>query len=318
MSARRALRPDVLRPLAGLAIVASAATLVVSLTLPTVTFHRVLSPVETYSIFGGIESLWKDGNTVLATIVFLFSMVFPVAKLLALGAIWLRRGSPAARVRTIHWLQLLGKWSMLDVFIVAAFVGSIQLGIAVGTSRPGIYVFALAILMSMGSTLLVARMEGVRREVAASGALRAWWARLLSTASAACLGAGLPMAIFHVSKGFVFANEVRLPRTAWRMAVDAEVLLAVLLGIFVIGASVARALVLLRLRWLGGARPATVRVALGLDEWTMLDVFGLGLVIVWVKLDELATTTLGVGFWLLLAAGVLCQVDGWALRRTSR
>jgi len=47
----------------------------------------------------------------------------------------------------------------------------------------------------------------------------------------------------------------------------------------------------------------------------MLDVFGLGLVIVWVKLDELAATTLRTGFWAVLAAACLAQLDAWLFRR---
>ena len=148
---------DWIRVAAATAVVVSAVTLAVALALPTVTFDTIISEAETYSIYGGIESFWEDGNYILATIVFLFSIVFPVAKLLALSAILLRRGTHTARHTAVEWLKLLGKWSMLDVFIISVFVGAIRLGIAEATSRPGIYVFAAAIALSMISTVLVGR-----------------------------------------------------------------------------------------------------------------------------------------------------------------
>ena len=51
------------------------------LTLPTVTFHRVGADVEIYSILTGVRSMWADGNWIMAPIIFLFSAVFPAAKL---------------------------------------------------------------------------------------------------------------------------------------------------------------------------------------------------------------------------------------------
>ena len=65
-SASPTARPrPLLRAAAGLAVLISAATLVASYSLPTVEFKQVLSEVEIYSIYGGIEMLWLDGNPIL-------------------------------------------------------------------------------------------------------------------------------------------------------------------------------------------------------------------------------------------------------------
>ena len=313
------------RRLAWTALLLSTALLLASYALPTVEFQRLLSEPEVYSIWGGIEMLWLDGTEGLAAIVFLFSMVFPLAKLIALAWLLLRPRHAGLPARALGWIELLGKWSMLDVFIVGAFVGAIrlQLGpslqLARGTSHPGIALFGGAVLASMLCTWLVSCCFPAAH--ARHGDPRARLdpqrlpARLVSTAAAGCLAAALALPLFEVSKGIVFRNQVLLPATTWHMAGDHELLLALTLLLLVMGTSVTRSLLALRLRWLGGDTATLVRRAMSIDEWAMLDVFALGLVVVWVKLDQLATTTVLVGFWCTLAAAALAQLDAWMLRR---
>ncbi len=309
------------RALPTVVVVVSAVTFGVALALPTVTFDTIISAQETYSIYGGIESFWNDGNYILASIVFLFSIIFPVTKLVALSIILLQRGTREARERAIEWLGLLGKWSMLDVFIICVFVGAIRLGIAHATSRPGIYLFAAAIALSMIGTLLVGRWVagGERRDLRDNPVIRCWPARILTTLATATLGMALATTILEVERKLLFVpivNSIDLPKTAWDLAQNEERFLAMMLGLLVIGAAVLRCLVLLRLRWLSGSSVTTRRMALRLDEWAMLDVFGLGLVITYVKLAELTTTTLLPGFWWVIAAAVLATADAWWFRRS--
>lgn len=304
------------------AVAVSSVLFAVSLALPTVTFDTIISATETYSIYGGIESFWNDGNYILASIVFLFSIVFPVAKLVALTVLLLRRGTRSARHKAVVWLKLLGKWSMLDVFIICVFVGAIRLGIAEATSRPGIYLFATAIALSMISTRLVGHwLTGGRpRELRDSPALRSWPARIVTTVAFATLVPAFMTTILQVERKLLFVpivNTIDLPGTAWDLAQSEERFLALALGLLVMGTSALRALAHLRLRWLGGGSIRTCRLALSLDEWAMLDVFGLGLLITYVKLDELTTTTLLPGFWWVIVAAAAAAADAWLFRRSS-
>lgn len=90
---------------------------------------------------------------------FFFSIVFPFVKLAALAIIWLVRLSDEKRLQLLHWLGLLGKWSMLDVFVVAILIVLVKLGpVARIEPRLGVYVFALAILASMMVTVYVDRL----------------------------------------------------------------------------------------------------------------------------------------------------------------
>ncbi len=296
-----------------------AVGLAYGLTLPTVTFRRVASDPEVYSILTGVRSMWDDGNWILAPLILLFSAVFPALKLVVLGVMLTDLGRPATRSRVTRFLDRYGKWSMLDVFIVTAFVGSIRLGlIANADSEPGIHLFGATVLLSMVCCHLVVRMnepDGHRARTLERGGAGGRW---LSTASAATLAAACVLPVLDVRKAMLFHNEFALVGSTRQLLTDGEALLAVALAVFVLGVPAVRALLLLRFRWLPGETCRGARLALALGAWAMLDVFALGLLVVLVKLDELTTARALAGMYLVLAAGVLGWLDGWLLTRGGR
>lgn len=301
-------------------LVLAAITLAVSYALPTVTFQQWGKSEQTYSIWGGIVSLWNDGNYVLAPTVFLFSMIFPIGKLIALWIVETGELGTRRRQRVEGWLHLLGKWSMLDVCIVGVFVASVQLGVAKSTSRVGIHVFSLAILLSMMNSWWVAgRSRPVRQS--ALDDLRSPLGRVLSLLRVASFVAVMLLPLLKVKKS-VFgnvgpSNEVHLGRSTLDLAQGGEFLLALVIGSFVILIPAIRAACSLRLRWIPGDGSWSLRLARRLDGWTMVDVFGFGLLIVQVKLAELTETHLMAGFYATLVAAVVSQLEGFELRRRS-
>ena len=114
---------------------------------------------NSYSVWTGVVALWHQQDYVLAAVLFFFSMIFPLVKLLALAIIWYVRLADAQRTTLLYWLGLLGKWSMLDVFVVAILIVLVKLGpMANVTPRSGVYFFAAAILASMLTTMYVERL----------------------------------------------------------------------------------------------------------------------------------------------------------------
>ena len=106
---------------------------------------------------GAIE-LFRQGETMIAVIVFLASIVVPFLKLLALfylvatvrlrSAAWRR-----ARARLFRALELIGPWAMLDVFVMSVLVALVKLG-ELATVLPGRGLFsftAVAVLTMMAS-----------------------------------------------------------------------------------------------------------------------------------------------------------------------
>ncbi len=111
---------------------------------------------SSYSVWAGVVALWNQREPLLALIVFAFSMVFPIVKLVTLGIIWFMRLAEARRVWLLRWLEALGKWSMLDVFVVAILIVLVKLGpLANVKPRAGVYVFTAAIVCSMLTTRYV-------------------------------------------------------------------------------------------------------------------------------------------------------------------
>lgn len=158
---RRALRElhpqhDVLVP-AALAV--SAILLLTGLSLPLLHAQQMIFWKSTYSVWAGVVALWHAHEQLLATVLFFFSIIFPIAKLLSLAVIWWLKLTDDQRARLLHWLEILGKWSMLDVFIVAIMIVLVKLGpLARIEPRSGVYVFTIAIACSMLTTMYVATL----------------------------------------------------------------------------------------------------------------------------------------------------------------
>ncbi len=130
--------------------------------MPLLKIEKMVFWRNQYSVATGVFGLWDDEQYVLAAIVFFWSVAFPIAKLTILFWIWFRKLDAEKRSITLKRLELLGKWSMLDVYIVAVMIVAVKLGpIAEVTPENGIYVFAGAVVLSM---LVTARVERMARE----------------------------------------------------------------------------------------------------------------------------------------------------------
>ncbi len=130
-------------------IAASAMLLFVGFRLPVFTVRKLWER-NTFSIISGIMALWKDKYFFLASVIFFFSVVFPVVKLASLSFIWFVRMTDEQRKRLLYYLSILGKWSMLDVFVASIIIVAVKLGVlASAKAEKGIYFFGMSILLAM-------------------------------------------------------------------------------------------------------------------------------------------------------------------------
>ena len=290
--------------------------LVPGLSLPVMHLRRGLSGHE-YSVLAGILNLAQGGNVLLALILVAFSVIFPVAKIGTLLALLFLPLNRARRTRVLRTLTVLGRWSMLDVFVIAILVGAVRLGVlSEGQPRPGLYVFAAAILLSMLSTMTLEQLAA--REIHAQ-ALRALHkrgrsGRWVSLVACALFLTGLWLPLMSVEKWVFWDSEYSVLGGARALAEEGEGLLAGAVLLFVVVLPLARYVGLAWFQW-GTPSPRAARVVLFLDKWAMLDVFGLALLIVLVKIGDLAAVTPRPGFWILLLAVSLSLFDSWCARR---
>jgi paraquat-inducible protein A len=110
---------------------------------------NLLPIMETSSLFGsqadtimsGVVYLWRSGSWYLALVVFIASILVPMAKLIALILLLVSvqlhsRWQPLQRAKLYRMVELVGRWSMLDVYVVTLLVALVQLD-ALATIRPG-------------------------------------------------------------------------------------------------------------------------------------------------------------------------------------
>lgn len=136
----------------------SATLLFTGLSLPLMNSQKLFWK-SSYSVWTGVVALWNSNEILLAGVLFFFCLVFPITKLVALGVIWFMRLPEERRDRLLHWLEILGKWSMLDVFVVAILIVLVKLGpLARVEPREGVYVFCAAIISSMLTTMYITRL----------------------------------------------------------------------------------------------------------------------------------------------------------------
>ena len=105
--------------MAGL-LAGALALLAAGLTLPILEVEAFLLFRDPVSILDGVALLWQDGEWLVASIVLAFSAVFPTAKIAAALGLWIRlRRKHRVAPRWARLLAAIGRWSMLDVFVVA-------------------------------------------------------------------------------------------------------------------------------------------------------------------------------------------------------
>lgn len=103
---------------------------------------------EAISVAGGIATLFQEGEYFLFVVLTLFTLVFPTAKLGLLALIWLERDKDLSRIQRLHGrVAALGKWSMLDVFVVGILIVTMKAaGLAKIEVGVGLYLFTFSVV----------------------------------------------------------------------------------------------------------------------------------------------------------------------------
>jgi len=110
---------------------------------------------EPDTIISGVVALYDEGLWVIAIIVFLASVFVPLVKLLGLSFLLLSiqfKWEWRPRQRTIMYrsIETIGRWSMLDVFMVSILVALVKLGLfAEVDPGPGITAFAAVVVITI-------------------------------------------------------------------------------------------------------------------------------------------------------------------------
>ena len=120
---------------------------------------RTVGVAQEATIVGGAIELAHHGAWGVATIVFVASVLIPVGKFVAIGylALTVRRAHSMKPRQLLHLYEVvewIGRWSMIDVFVVAILTALVQFNL-VATINPGMAAvcFALSVVFTMLAAL---------------------------------------------------------------------------------------------------------------------------------------------------------------------
>ncbi len=112
-----------------------------------------LSGTTSDTIMSGIISLWESGSWGIAAIVFSASIIVPLLKLIALTLLLISiqgrsRLGPVQRTRLYRLIRLVGRWSMLDIYVLAVLTKLVQFSFlsTVRAGPAGLYFGAVVVL----------------------------------------------------------------------------------------------------------------------------------------------------------------------------
>ncbi len=162
--AKRAMRlthPDTLAGRArgldrglGLALAGALGLLIAGWTWPMMTVSRFVWLQDEVSLLNATLTLYEQGDWLLFAVLAVFAFAFPLAKLIA--ALWVFLIVDARHpgiARALDVLDLLGRWSMLDVFVAALLVVGVQASlVSEVTLHAGLYLFTAAVVLSIATT----------------------------------------------------------------------------------------------------------------------------------------------------------------------
>ncbi len=139
-----------MRLITPLFLVLSAFFLALGLVLPLVRFEKLVFFNETPSLLGIVSSLWGQDNQMLAIVVALFSIVFPFAKLIGIAfEATVPADDERANGMVSRLMPILGKWSMMDVMLVALVIFAAKTsGMAQAFTQPGLWFYAASAVLT--------------------------------------------------------------------------------------------------------------------------------------------------------------------------
>lgn len=152
-----------------LGALAATITLVLGLITPIlmVTIHKevkylgdVVLSFESKGVMGSIFKLWENGDMVVAFVILLFSVTMPVLKVLSLLFVSVFTQSKWTG-KIVTFFKVIGKWSMVDVFVVAVFLvylTSNNADVSKAEVEVGLYFFLAYVITSMLVSLSADKM----------------------------------------------------------------------------------------------------------------------------------------------------------------
>lgn len=137
------------------ALVCTAGILYIPANVLPMTITSTLGTTQADTIISGVIYFMQTGSWAVAAVIFIASIFVPLAKLLILSTLLLSvqfrlRWRPKDRTMLYRLTEMVGRWSMLDVYVVTILVALVKLGaVASIEAGPAAVYFAAVVVITM-------------------------------------------------------------------------------------------------------------------------------------------------------------------------
>jgi paraquat-inducible protein A len=317
------------RFLLSLAIVGASVCLALGVNLPIIKLTKYVFWSTEHSLISTVRALIRDGQLFLGVTVLVFSIVFPVLKLLylllvsTLPVLEIKR--QGRRLRALEWL---GKWSMHDVLVLALTIFFIKSqGIYDAASLSGVYFFTAAVMLMIlsyawlridgGEAVLSADDAKAAPEDAPISIFRNFGLSFLIILATVFFALGIILPVIRFTTVYVWTNEHSIATIIWALYRNQEFFLCAVLFAFSIFFPFLKLFYLLTLVTSPDLDPAFRARSISTMEWlgrySMTDVMVLALMIFYVNSSGYTEASVLPGVYFFAASALMTMLAyGWA------
>ncbi len=140
------------------ALLVTAAILYIPANAYPIMYTSSLGQEHPQTIAGGVLLLARSGDWPIAAVIFVASIIIPISKIVALSWLCIAAGrqpnAALARTRAYRVTEKIGRWSMIDVFVVSVPATLVQAGALLSVHPgPGAVAFAGVVIVTMIAAL---------------------------------------------------------------------------------------------------------------------------------------------------------------------
>lgn len=320
------------RFLLSFAIIGASVCLALGVSLPIIKLTKYVFWSTEHSLLTTVYVLIHDGQYFLGITVALFSICFPVLKLLYLLLVSTLPASEIARQSTrLRALEWLGKWSMHDVLVLALTIFFIKsTGLYDAASLAGVYFFTAAVvLMILAYAWLRSEGMGVPSEndttarhsvIQPTGRLsivRNFVLSFFIILATIFFVLGVILPVIRFTTIYVWTNEHSIATIIYALYSDKEIFLCAVLFVFSILFPFLKLFYLMTLVASPDLSPEFRARSISTMEWlgrySMTDVMVLALLIFYVNSSGYTEATVQPGVYFFAASAIMTMLAyGWA------
>ena len=318
------------RFLLSVAVIGASISLALGVSLPSIKLTKFYFFSTEFSLITTVYTLVQRNQWFLGSLVFVFSILLPVFKILYLLVLTTMTPEALARqyyrLRALEWL---GKWSMHDVLVLALMIFFVKSqGIYDATSLWGVYFFTAAIMFmilgyawlnvwSLDAVKLMRQQIEAREPRPPPSTLKNFLLALFILTASICFALGIILPSIRFTTIYVWTNEHSIATIIWALYSSNEYFLCAVIAVFSVVFPFLKLLYLLTLcltpHVTSDFRQKSISAMEWLGRYSMTDVMVLALIIFYMNSSGYTEARVLPGVYCFAASALMTMFAyGWA------